>query len=601
MLTADQLFNPGLSGVGTDPNVAPAPGTWFDDMLQMAQILGLNTTSWQPGAPERTIMSIDAVALAQSDVFVSLMAQGGFLDFAASGTVTTVLVDGTVVTVPVTPDPSIPSQNPTGAPGWLDALGQSFFEEPRLLATYASGQLAIANTAPGTQSFPSGTYHTANASTGATYANTSDIVVPTSAIAGTGGVVTGVTVGTTTSIATQSAHGLAVGSVVYFAGANGVTGLNGEFATVLSTPTPTTFTVSLTTSGAWSSGGTVYSCTVVQMQADTIGVDGNAGVGLVSVTVTQATGVFVDNLTAWSAANYESNVAYAKRCRLKLASRSPNGPSQAYEFVALTAQRLLADKTPPVAMTNGPIAIATTFSNPLNGVVTTLVASSTPATATLGGQVTPGCAQLGITGATNATPIEVSTASAHGLSTGNAASIAAVLGNTAANGGWTITVTASNKFTLNGSVGNGAYTGGGNVEGGDLGQVDGLIQASVVPDGQSEITKSALAFPLAIGAVVVVPQAFLATYTAAAPAALQALVQTYPVGGNVPPGGSVGTVPWSAIEGALIDAGVITVGAPSYVRQVTSLTINGVAVDVDYPAPEYQAQLVAPAIQVVGV
>ena len=36
-----------------------------------------------------------------------------------------------------------------------------------------------------------------------------------------------------------------------------------------------------------------------------------------------------------------------------------------------------------------------------------------------------------------------------------------MLGNTAANGQWVITVTGTNTFTLNGSTGNGAYTSGG--------------------------------------------------------------------------------------------------------------------------------------------
>ncbi len=39
--------------------------------------------------------------------------------------------------------------------------------------------------------------------------------------------------------------------------------------------------------------------------------------------------------------------------------------------------------------------------------------------------------------------------------------IAGVLGNTATNGTWTITVTGATTFTLNASTGNGAYTSGG--------------------------------------------------------------------------------------------------------------------------------------------
>ena len=59
--------------------------------------------------------------------------------------------------------------------------------------------------------------------------------------------------------------------------------------------------------------------------------------------------------------------------------------------------------------------------------------------------------------ASNASPIEVWTNTSHGLTTGDTVVIQGVTGNTAANGTWTITVTASNKFTLTGSTGNGSY------------------------------------------------------------------------------------------------------------------------------------------------
>lgn len=65
-----------------------------------------------------------------------------------------------------------------------------------------------------------------------------------------------------------------------------------------------------------------------------------------------------------------------------------------------------------------------------------------------------------ISGATNASPIVV-TIAAHGYATGDQAVIANVLGNTAANGDWTITVLTANTFSLTGSTGNGAYTSGG--------------------------------------------------------------------------------------------------------------------------------------------
>jgi hypothetical protein len=197
--------------------------------------------------------------------------------------------------------------------------------------------------------------------------------------------------------------------------------------------------------------------------------------------------------------------------------------------------------------------------------------------------------------------VEIQTTSAHGLANGDVATIDGILGNTAANGSWPIVVTAANKFTLTGSTGNGSYAGGGMVDGGDLGQVDHLIQQNVVPDDATEITQSSLAFPVATVATVQVPTAMISAYQAAAPAAIAALFKSFPIGGNVPSGSSAGTVPWSAVEGALFEAGVLAVGGTSYVRQVTGLTINGSTSDLTYPSPNHDAIVGALTLNVVGV
>lgn len=65
-----------------------------------------------------------------------------------------------------------------------------------------------------------------------------------------------------------------------------------------------------------------------------------------------------------------------------------------------------------------------------------------------------------ITGATNASPIVLSIA-AHGRSTGDVCLVSGVGGNTAANGQWIITNILAGTLSLNGSVGNGAYSAGG--------------------------------------------------------------------------------------------------------------------------------------------
>lgn len=71
-----------------------------------------------------------------------------------------------------------------------------------------------------------------------------------------------------------------------------------------------------------------------------------------------------------------------------------------------------------------------------------------------------------VTGATNASPIVISVAGTHGLANGQTGVvISGVLGNTAANGTWTITRLTASTFSLNSSTGNGAYGGGGTIVG----------------------------------------------------------------------------------------------------------------------------------------
>jgi hypothetical protein len=77
----------------------------------------------------------------------------------------------------------------------------------------------------------------------------------------------------------------------------------------------------------------------------------------------------------------------------------------------------------------------------------------------------PECGYMGslldVTGASNASPIVITTALAHGLKTGQQVAIASVGGNTAANGDWTVTRLSATTFSLDGSTGSGAYTSGG--------------------------------------------------------------------------------------------------------------------------------------------
>lgn len=70
---------------------------------------------------------------------------------------------------------------------------------------------------------------------------------------------------------------------------------------------------------------------------------------------------------------------------------------------------------------------------------------------------------VAVAGATNASPIEITTTTRHPFQTGSNVCVASVGGNTAANGCYQITATGPSAFTLDGTTGNGSYTSGGTV------------------------------------------------------------------------------------------------------------------------------------------
>lgn len=99
---------------------------------------------------------------------------------------------------------------------------------------------------------------------------------------------------------------------------------------------------------------------------------------------------------------------------------------------------------------------------------------------------------LNVTDATYATPISIVTSVAHGLETGGYVTVAGVGGNTNANGLWTVTVTASNAFTLDDSVGNAVYTSGGTAT--VMASRTGVFRLSPGGDSWTELTNEATRF-----------------------------------------------------------------------------------------------------------
>lgn len=609
------LSTPAPSGVGQNPNLPPPAGSWLSILLQIAATVQLPTTAWQPGGPERTILSLMAVGFAQEDVNISIMAQGGFLDYAATGSVTTTALNGQTVIQYVTPDPTIPSQWPMAwggvwQPGWLDALANSVYNVQRIAAQSASNFLAIVNTTNSSIGpYTAGTYHVANTSTGASYSNAASLTVPASLVAGAGGTITGVSGSGPVTFTTSAAHGLSVGQTVYVI-TPGFT-LSQQIAIVSAVPVATQFQLNVTSSGSLTSNGTLYLATVAAFTADQMGPSGSSAPYTITTTVTQNNGVACANVLTFTGAAYETNVALAARCRLKLGALSPGGPSQAYAYFALTAATILGLQTPAVTLRGGPIVRVLVQTNPQTGVVTTTIANANPASTTLGANTVEGASNLLVTGAVGSGGlVKLTVGSTSGLTTGDWATVSGVQdnngGNCGSTGTWQITVNDGTHLTLQGSTFVNTYVSGGVIEAGDLGQVDLVIQQNAVADNTTAITQSATAMPYSVAATIVVPANQVQAYTAAVTPALIAYNATIPLGGTLttataaPPG----VLDYSAIEGVLFDAGIVQ-GQPSYVRAVTSLVITfnstPYTTDVPFPAVTSQAVLTSFTPTVAGV
>jgi hypothetical protein len=581
-LSITDLFTPALSGVGATAAATPPPGTWYAILLQNAATLGLPTTSWQPGDPTRTILAVTANSLAAGDGLVSLIAQGGFLDYAASGTVTYTAPDGTTVTTPVTPDPSIPAQNPTGALGWLDVLASSVFQQSRILATYATGQLYLANTSGSTYSLDAGTFHVGNQLSGATYTNQAALTIP--GASSVGGALTGVS-GNPITVTTTTPHGLLTGAVVLVTGVLGDTNANG-FWSVQAPNANTLVLLGSLSNGTWTSGGTVYSTVSALFAADVAGPTGTSAPGAIQQVITTEQGVSCYNVGEFVGNLAESNTALASRCRLGLQALSVGGPGGKYQYFALQAVNLLALESPPVSI--NAITRVVVQSSPITGITQFVIANAQGAV--------HGSSNVPIQAASYpASPIQIQ-ANGHQLVTNDTVTVTGVTGNTAANGTYQITFVDANNFTLNGTTANAAYTGGGTVEGGDLGQVDRILQENAVPDDTVTLqTASAEEFDVAIVAIVSVPAAYVAAYTTAVQLALKAYFSTLAIGGID------SLLQYNDVVGVLYAAGIFTGSGASVVSKINGLTLNGVATDISYPSPIAVAELaVAPAITVVG-
>lgn len=117
-----------------------------------------------------------------------------------------------------------------------------------------------------------------------------------------------------------------------------------------------------TTGGTLTSSGTLE----VDLIADVAGSDGSSAVGEIDELVTTLLGVTGSNPNACVGVDEESDAELRVRCRNKVAALSPDGPADAYAYVALT---------PDLTGTSGPTRVRV-FGESDTGVVTVYVADA---------------------------------------------------------------------------------------------------------------------------------------------------------------------------------------------------------------------------------
>jgi len=368
VLTESDLFTPDTAA------------QWNTTLLANADALKLTTSAWQAGGPTRTTFAVVGNVMMLEDVAISLLNQGGFLDFAATGTVVyTDPVTGLLVTAYVTPDPSNPAQNPAGTPGALDVLASSVYNVTRIWASGAGGEMGLLNTSATTYGpFAVGAYHVSQPSAAGspTYSNTASLTIAPSVAVG--GTITGVVAAAgLIKVTTSGAHGRATGDHVAISGVTGVTPLASPTVWIVTVVDATHVTLDGSTfAGAYTGGGVMYTPTVAPFIADALGTASNAATANV---ITQATtsliGVVVANFGPFTGTNTESNIALAARCRLKLQSLSPNGPRGAYQFFALSSTTFAPLLSPP-QIVGSAITRAFVQTDKTTGTVTTTIANA---------------------------------------------------------------------------------------------------------------------------------------------------------------------------------------------------------------------------------
>lgn len=322
---------------------------------------------------------------------------------------------------------------------------------------------------------------------------------------------------------------------------------------------------------------------------------GSSGVGTITTVVTTLAGTSCTNSAAAVGADAELNADLVTKCKAKWQSISVDGPAGAYVYNAKTI-----NGPNQVAVTSGaltqpalPVTRATSVASASTGTVTTYVAHAAGAYATPPNHT--GDSAKSIASSTNASPIVVTMAAAHGYTTGDTVYISGHLVNTAANGSWTIIVTGATTYSLTSSTGNGVGGATGSAyRYSDLDLIDNSIQANAVPSTVTAVTLSATATAVTVVGTITVTGATAnrtdADLKAVASTALTTLCSTIPIGGI----GTSTYVYLEQIKGAIQ-------AALGGVLLCPNVVLSAPAADVAVPANGVATVTVAPVFTIARV
>jgi hypothetical protein len=212
--------------------ITPLTATQVKESLyDVLSLIGVDTTSWKPGAVVRTMISATSVGIAACSEWISGMAKAATFE--------------------------------TAEEEWIDLHGFYVYGVERETDQFASGNVQVSNSAATPYAYSPGQLVVRNGTTRKTYSNSIAVTIAASA-----------------------------------AGQD------------------------------------------VAMVADESGADSTAGIGEINEVTSGASSLTVTNSSALVGSDEETDDAYKVRCKLRTGALSPNGPADAYGYVARSATRV---------------------------------------------------------------------------------------------------------------------------------------------------------------------------------------------------------------------------------------------------------------------